>query len=329
MAWAVSHRDRDSASVRKIKRELGEVVRTIARYEAVRLLAPRGLAFREARRKFAAHANVTVIPAPVDDIWMRDIMPTFAVRGGTAVGVDWNFNGWGDTVARRRRAGDRLAKTAASIFRVPKVTMPFVAEGGALVTDGRGTMITTRSCLLNSNRNPVRSSIDRRRMIDAELRKVGIREVIWLKGDPSEPITSGHADGYVLCAPGGVVLVEVIDEDNVRPRWRQHDIAVLKDACNTDGRKFDIVRVFAPRERYWKGNPKTFAACYLNAYVANGAVIGAKFGDSERDDAAGKALKKAFPGRKIVMMPIDSIANEGGGIHCLTQPMPAIKARAS
>ncbi len=98
----------------KIKRDLSEVVQTIARYEPVRVLASRGAALREARREFAACPNVTVIEAPVDDFWMRDIMPTFALRGeGSAqevVAIDWNFNGWGGTADRPRRAGDRLAK---------------------------------------------------------------------------------------------------------------------------------------------------------------------------------------------------------------------------
>lgn len=68
--------------------------------------------------------------------------------------------------------------------------------------------------------------------------------------------------------------------------------------------------------------PETFAPAYLNAYVANDAVVGARFGDLQRDAAARSALAKAFPGREIVMLKIDQIADGGGGIHCLTQPMP-------
>ena len=78
MAWAV-HREWGKA-VNKLKRELSEVIQTIARYEPVRILAPRGQSLREARREFACCPNVTVIEAPVDDIWMRDIAPTFALR---------------------------------------------------------------------------------------------------------------------------------------------------------------------------------------------------------------------------------------------------------
>ena len=154
--------------------------------------------------------------------------------------------------------------------------------------------------------------------------KLGIRKVIWLEGDPCEPIPSGHTDGYVLCAPGGVVLVEVFDDKDMEPPlWREHDTTLLENALDADGRKLKVVRVLAPRRRYWKGDPKSFAPCYLNAYVANDAVIGAQFGDAERDEAARTAFANAFPAREVVMLAINHIANAGGGIHCLTQAMPA------
>jgi agmatine deiminase len=149
MAWAV-HREWGEA-VQQVKLELSEIVQTIARYEPVRLLTPHSAA-REARREFSSCANVTAVEAPVDDIWMRDIAPTFAWRGNgdqrELVAIDWNFNGWGSSKDRPARPGDRLASTASSIFGVPRISVPFVADGGALVTDGQGMLVTTRSCLL-------------------------------------------------------------------------------------------------------------------------------------------------------------------------------------
>lgn len=328
MAWAV-HREWDRASAKKIKNALSEVAQTVSRFEPVRMLAPRGPALREARTEFAACAGVTVLEAPVDDFWMRDIMPTFALRGETeVVAIDWNFNGWGGTRERPPRAGDRLAKTAAAIFGAPRIPASFVAEGGALVTDGCGTLIVTRSCLLNPNRNPVRQEVDRQQRIKTDLMKFGIRQIIWLEGDPCEPITSGHTDGYVLCAPGGVVLVEGINDGDIEPPlWREHDTALLKNARNANGQRFKVLRILAPRQRYCKGDPETFAGCYVNAYVANGAVIGACFGDPERDEMAHKMLAKAFPAREIIMLRIDAIANGGGGVHCVTQGMPTVPSR--
>jgi agmatine deiminase len=126
-----------------------------------------------------------------------------------------------------------------------------------------------------------------------------------------------------MFAPG-VVLVESTDDKNIEsPLWREHDIALLENVRGADGRRLKVLRVLAPRKRYWKGDPDTFAPCYLNAYVASGAVIGARFGDAERDATARKVFARAFPGRDIVMLDINHIANAGGGVHCLTQPMPA------
>jgi len=330
MAWAV-HPEWSRKEISAIKRDLSLIAHTISRYEPVRVLAPKGSALREARREFNSFSNIAVIEAPVDDFWMRDIMPTFAFQNeGTAphlVAIDWNFNGWGGGPDRPPRAGDNLADAAASIFGVPQVSVSFVAEGGAIVTDGQGTLITTRSCLLNTNRNPVRKGINRERLIEKEMKKFGICHVIWLEGDPCEAITSGHTDGYVMCAPDRMVLVEQVDDEDSQPSfWREHDIALLQDARSADGQQIRIVPVKAPRQRFWRsrGDPDYFAPCYLNAYVANGAVIGGSYHDPERDAAAQRALTEAFPGREIVQLQIDAIANGGGGIHCVTQSMPLL-----
>ena len=177
MAWAV-HNEWGKAR-NAVKRELSEVIQRIARYEPVRVLAPRGRELREALREFSRCPRIKVIEAPVDDIWMRDIAPTFAWRGNghgqELVAIDWNFNGWGGTNDRPPRPGDRLARAARSVFGVPRASVSFVVDGGAIVTDGRGTIITTRSCLLNPNRNPVRRGMDRQRMIEMELVKLGAR----------------------------------------------------------------------------------------------------------------------------------------------------------
>jgi len=205
MAWAV-HREWGKA-VQKVRRELSEVVQTIARYEPVRLLTPHGAA-REARREFSSCSNVTVVEAPVDDIWMRDIAPTFAWRGNgderELVAIDWNFNGWGGTKDRpaRRETGlptrhrRSLASRDCGSIRRRRRRAGHRRPGHA----GHDA-----NCLLNPNRNPVRRGEDRQRTIETELANLGVRRLIWLEGDPCEPLTSGHIDGYVLCAPSGVV----------------------------------------------------------------------------------------------------------------------------
>ena len=93
-------------------------------------------------------------------------------------------------------------------------------------------------------------------MIETKLHKFGVRNVIWLEGDPCEPGTSGHVDGYVLLAPSGVVLVDACDDKEVEaPMWRAHDIALLENTKDADGRRLKVKPVRAPRPRYCKGDP--------------------------------------------------------------------------
>jgi agmatine deiminase len=321
MAWAF-HPD-DWENLVQVKAELEKVIQTIAKFEPVRLLsAPEHLT--DARNRFSGD-KVKIIEAPVDDIWMRDIAPTFALCGREVLAIDYNFNGWGNTMERRARPGDRLAATASAIFGVPRICAPFIAEGGAFITNGARTLITTESCLLKRNRNPFGPrGIRKQRIAEQAFREFGVHRLIWLRGDPGEPITSGHIDGYALFTALVALLVEDIDDRDLKPRWRAHDITTLENEHDAFGRQFNVKRVFAPRRQYWQGNfnPRTFAPCYLNVYVANDAVIGACFGDPERDEAAKDALARAFPGRSIEMLRIDHIAAGGGGVRCLTQPMP-------
>lgn len=323
MAWAV-HWEWGKA-VNEVKRELSEVIQTIAQYEPVRLLAPQGPAFREARREFLSCSNVTVIVAPVDDIWMRDIAPTFAVetrdRHQRVIALDWGFNAWGRAQERPERPGDHLAQTSADLFGARRISAGFIAEGGAMVTDGTGTVITTRSCLLSNNRNPSCYRSDAQRLIETALSNLGMRQLIWLEGDASEPITNGHVDGYVLLAPMAKILFDTGGEGK-KAGWRARDFKALQGAHSCAAVKFEVVQVKPPRRRYLKTRSRYFAPCYLNAHVANGAVIAPKFGDEECDYEARQTLANAFPDRKVVMLSIDTISRGGGGIHCLTQPMP-------
>jgi agmatine deiminase len=320
MAWAV-HREWGS-SFNDVKRELREIILTVAEYEPVKLLTPR----REMAGALAQcfGSNVEIIPAPVDDIWMRDIAPIFAFRRNEIVAIDWNFNGWGSTPQRRSRPGDRLAEFMATDLGISIVHAPFVAEGGAIATDGEGTIVTTKSCLLNSNRNPRfgRSATTQMLEIEKGFSKLGGRKVIWLEGDANEAITSGHVDGYVVFAESGLVLVEAAHHRHGHFRKRMRDISTLQQTTCANGRPISLKLVQPPRSRFLSSASQFVASSYLNIYVTNRAVITGAFGDPERDEAAKTTLKEAFPSRDIRMLRIDHIAAGGGGIRCLTQPEP-------
>lgn len=303
VAWAV-HREW-GGSRERVERELDHVIRIIAEYEPVMLLTPSELVAAARGRRFGP--AVEVVPAPVDDIWMRDIAPVFAKRGAETVALDFNFNAWDNS--RIGRAGDRLARTHD--FGVPVIGTSFVGEGGAFVTNGRGLAITTRSCLLS--RNPHLNEA----AIPAAFERVGIHDLVWLEGDRTEPITTGHADGYVAFLPDGGLAVEPA---TLRIDRRQ-DIAILRQMVN-DGRVRSLSEVPSPITSSRQRRTREFAATYLNLHPVNGAVLTASFNARAGDAAAEQALRTLYPEREVRTLPINMIAAGGGGIRCLTQPIP-------
>jgi agmatine deiminase len=311
MAWTFPRYWRRTET--EVKRQLRTVIKTISEFEQVRLLVPHELLGDAERQNFGP--NVEIVEAMPTDLWMRDIGPTFAFRDQQLVAVDWNFRDWDGPRTKSEAKITRLTELIAVLSGAERLIAPFVAEGGAILVHEKGTILTTKSCLLQRNRN-----VSEHRL-GFEFRRLGAASVIWLEGDGDEPITTGHIDGYVALASEKQVLVEISDPlDPGAPRHREDDIATLRSQL---GHHVEIVAMLPPRRSLLKEQSATFAPCYLNAYLANGAVITGKFGDPERDELAYAALCNAFPGRQIVMLNIDAISARGGGVRCLTQPVPA------
>jgi agmatine deiminase len=242
----------------RIADELRAIIATIAEFEPVRLLVPTSQTYDV--KQDSLGPNVEIVEASVDDIWMRDIAPTFALRGEDIVAINWNFNSWGSTSDRPARPGDKLATEAAAIFQKDRISAPFVAEGGAFVTDGKGTIITTRSCLLNKNRNPDVTACQ----IEFGLAALGGRHVIWLEGNPREPITSGHADGYIMFGESGDCYIEDISgSDRIADMNRMQDIETLRSSTGC-GRKFVEGKNRAPSATEVLGFQKRTLCSYLS-----------------------------------------------------------------
>jgi agmatine deiminase len=110
---------------------------------------------------------------------------------------------------------------------------------------------------------------------------------------------------------------------------RKRDLEILKLSKDALGRGMNLRKILPPREKFLKLKGSLSAPCYVNAYIANGAVIAPVFGDPERDELAKEAFTQLFPMRNVKMVRIDHIISGGGGIRCLTQPMPAYEGLAN
>ena len=294
-----------------------QVARAIAAFEPVTMIA---------RPEDAAMARqlcgdgVQVAPYPLDDSWMRDIGPSFVRRSdGALAGVCWRFNGWGGKY-RPFEHDAALATALLDDLGIARLETPLIMEGGAIHVDGRGTMIATEQCLLNPNRAAGLS----RAGIEAEFsRLLGIKQVIWLGEGLSGDETDGHVDNLCCFAGEGRLLLQGC-ADRADPNFAiaADALARLKAARDCDGGSFEIGILPMPAPRHDVAGARLILS-YVNFYIANGAVIVPAF-DDPADEPARAMIGACFPGRQVVQLPALDIVAGGGGIHCITQQMPAL-----
>ncbi|MFD8081388.1 agmatine deiminase family protein [Kitasatospora sp. NPDC059722] len=308
-----------------VRDSIARVAYAISRYEPVVVVARPGQA-ADARYWLGggAYYPITVLEIANDDLWIRDFGPTFVVAPGAVAGVDTNFNGWGKTGTSYYQRWTEDAAVAAALlaeYGVDRVRAPFVGEGGALETDGQGTLLATVSSLVNPNRNPGMSQDQVEQALKSSL---GLDKVIWLAGLAGQDITDDHVDCLArFTAPGQVILDKPgPGTDRIWIDVYQQAKQVLQSATDAQGRALTVTELPGPDRSLIRGTGKDFLSSYTNFYTANGAVFVPQFGDSYADATAYAILQAAFPGRDVVQLNIDAIASGGGGIHCATQSQP-------
>ncbi|WP_055701704.1 MULTISPECIES: agmatine deiminase family protein [Streptomyces] len=305
----------------QVQGEYAHVARAIAEFEPVTMVAPPG--HGESARARCGDA-VDVIELPLDDSWFRDSAPLFVLDGdGRRAGVDFRFNAWG----RKHHpydSDDRISGLLLDHLGVARIPSDMILEGGAITVDGEGTLITTEQCLLHPNRNPGMSRAE----IEAELTsRLGVEKIIWLPyGGLLDTETDGHVDGVCAFAAPGKVVVSLPDDpahpDYARMRANR---AVLEVSTDAQGRPLEIVDV--PQTVFTEVAGGQVEVSYLNYYVANGGVVVPVAGRPV-DEEALAVIAAAYPGRKVVGVRAAAVAYGGGGVHCITQQVPATRHSA-
>lgn len=305
----------DAAGLAAARRAFVRVAAAIARFEPVVMIArPEDAA--DARRLLGDEA--TVIEAPLDDSWARDIGPSFLIDGlGGLAGVDWGFNAWGlnhPEFAADAALGRRvLAEAGARRF-----IGPLVLEGGSISVDGDGTVLTTEECLLNPNRNPHLTRADIEDMLCGWL---GVDTVIWLEKGLDNDETDGHVDELAsFVAPGKVLLLDSQDPDDPNTAVLARNRDILASARDAKGRLLEVLTIPQPALRR-AGRGGRLTTSYANFYIANGGIILPSY-DDPMDAEARRVLEHCFPDHTVVQVPSLDIVAGGGCIHCITQQEP-------
>jgi agmatine deiminase len=288
------------------------VANAVAAFEPVTMIANAGAEAAQARA--ACAAAVEIVELGLDDSWLRDTGPIYTYDdAGERLAVHFGFNSWGEKFS----PWDRDAAVGAAIARTlgdRVVDGGMVLEGGSILTDGGGTLLTTEQCLLNPNRNP---SMDRAAIEERLATALGVDRFVWLgQGLVEDRDTDGHVDLIAVITRPGRVLLQTVADNNPN-----HDNCA-ENARRLRAAGLDVVEL--PLLPYAEVAGEPVAASYLNLYICNGAVI-VPVADQDSDEVALAMIAAEFPGREVVAVPGLVIAFGGGGPHCITQQVPVAK----
>jgi agmatine deiminase len=280
--------------------------------EHVKLLVRGETARAAAAALLDGFPNIELIEADFGDVWLRD---TGAVFLGPGEAAAFKFNGWGGKYVLD--GDESVAKVIAGDARLTR--HDFVLEGGAIEHDGKGTVLTTRACLLNANRNRGWREDDAEQALAESL---GARKVLWLDHGLMNDHTDGHVDNLArFVAPGIVACPASYGEDD--PNATAYDAAAraLAGFTDADGAPFEVVRIPSPG-RILSADHRVVPASHMNFIISNHAVIAPVY-DARAGAWAVEALEVLFPRHEVVGLPSRALITGGGSFHCITQQEPA------
>jgi agmatine/peptidylarginine deiminase len=262
------------------------------------------------------------VQLPYDDTWLRDSGP-LTLRGHDDFQLlDFRFTGWGGKFeASRDDALVERLDAAGILLKNERQPVDFELEGGAIDTDGAGTLLTTWRCL--HTRHPELS----REALSERLREwLAQDRVLWLdhgylEGDD----TDAHIDTLARFAASDAIVYQGCDDD-ADPHYAElqamaGELAALR---TVDGKPYRLFPLpWAPPVI---DENRRLAASYANFLIINGAVLMPAYGADAKsrriDDEAAAVLAGAFPGREIVPVPCRPLIRQNGSLHCITMQLP-------
>jgi agmatine deiminase len=192
-------------------------------------------------------------------------------------------------------------------------------EGGSIDVNGKGTLLTTESCLLNPNRNPSLS----KGQIEQYLKDyLGVSNILWLGDGIEGDDTDGHVDDLTRFVDENSVVTVVEDDPrdkNYHPL--KENLERLRRMADQDGRPLRVVTLPMPPAMHI--GDQRLPASYANFYIANGVVLLPAY-HPPTDEIARAALQKCFSTRRVIPVDSKDLVWGLGSFHCVTQQWPAL-----
>lgn len=273
--------------------------------------------------------RVMICDTQTNDTWARDhavitLLPTISSMPVRL--MDFHFNGWGEKFRadKDNQISTHLHENGIfeSLYKGKNLlddNDDFVLEGGAIESDGKGTVFTTSFCLMAPNRNQPLTQDE----VEQQLKqRLHCERVVWIDhGQLIGDDTDGHIDTIVRPAPDDTLLyVKCYDEDDEQYEDFHRMEEQLKTFRTTDGRPYRLLALPMPRPIYDDGD--RLPATYANFLIINGAVLVPTYNQPDLDEKALDVIRLAFPDREVIGIDACVAVRQHGSLHCLTMQYP-------
>ena len=265
--------------------------------------------------------NIIFAELPANDTWARDHGAITVMKGDTLTLYDFTFNGWGMKFAANFDNQITSSLYNKSIFSSGvhyENRMQLVLEGGSIESDGEGTLLTTRECLLSINRNQYLTEKE----IEMQLTGLfGLKQVHWLSsGYLAGDDTDSHIDTLArFCDAQTIAYVKCDDELDEHFEALHQMEQELTSFRTLKNKPYHLVPL--PMADAVFDDGQRLPATYANFLIINGAVL-VPFYDSSKDRIAAQQLQKAFPEREIIGIDCLPLIRQHGSLHCVTMQFP-------
>ena len=264
---------------------------------------------------FCYHDRISFVKLATNDTWIRDFGPISIYEDGKRKLVDFQFNGWGN---KYKSSLDNIITKSLydkCHFIVSKLQLSsLVLEGGSIESDGQGTLMTTKKCLLNPNRNPDFSQEE----IENKLKKLlGVKRFLWLEdGELEGDDTDAHIDTLArFIDEHTIAYVQCHDKDDSHHDTLQKMESQLQTFKTFENKPYRLIPLPLPSAKY-KDN-KRLSATYANFLITNKSILLPTY-DDYHDKSMIALFKELYPTREIIPINALRLIEEGGSIHCST-----------
>jgi len=269
---------------------------------------------------FCSTRNMSFVEIDTNDTWIRDFGYISVFEDEELKLLDFTFDGWGGKFEAEldNLVNKRLYKKG--YMGVPPFeSIDFVLEGGAIESDGLGTILTTSQCLCNSNRNGGLSKYE----VELKLKAYfGAKRVLWLDyGYLAGDDTDSHIDTLArFVSEDTIMYVQCLDREDEHYVELQKMEEQLKGFRTFDNQAYKLIPLPMPTiKQDEEGN--RLPATYANFLITNGALVYPTYSVDE-DKFVHEIFKEFFQNKEIIPVECSRLIEEGGSLHCSTMQIP-------